>query len=639
MTKRGSKQSTGRGGHRNTKRLVNRPSRKVCASTDETEPTVPKILEITPSMTCRDSILAAEMAADYCLILETFGLSLFIGEVMNLVEKKVDLSPAAKARILTALWANNCFNEFDKLVIDVSGFFGTSELFKLVPLMDKPRKLRQLQTRLNRIKEKAKPRTLKPLTREITELQKEPHSGNLTSSFSKRIAKWVSTISEDVLTFQAINFPPDNWKQVADLCHLKPVDFQVAWFLPLCFGAPAPEGTLVHVMTSVTTETLASTITSFPYLASCYSMIRQRVQEGALSLTPEAMACLAANAPVEDVIWFYEDIVQGCAAAEESLYARLRGGEFIASAKGRVNYPKLMERIMLLDDCESKCVRYLMDFASGMLQQITFPENNLRVAVFGDCSSSMSVAVNTASIMASIFTARLNAHLTFFHDDVVTPPLQPTTTTEVLQIAKVIKAERCTAPAACLWPYFAAKTPIDLFIIVTDEEENTSCHGYQFAPLFKEYLDTVNPHAKLFFVSFLSVRTEGQMVVELKKLGIHAKQFRFDASRPDLSKFDELLGLLTLQILDSTPKKVVSYAQVAATHAPSVVVPVVAPVTPAGSEASSLVALSAGFVELELDRQQDMDDEEWSDGGEWIETLSNLTLSNLTLSSFLILIP
>ncbi|KAI9343152.1 hypothetical protein BDR26DRAFT_1006400 [Obelidium mucronatum] len=613
----GSTRGRGRGGKRLGRAAMARraPGQPQPDKQDSAPAPDAPLLLITADMTCRDALLKAQVAGDYALILARFGVVEFMDQVMNLVEKKVDLSPSAKSRILLVLWINKHTNEFDKLLFDVTGFFGTSELFKLVPLLDRPRKLRQLQKRLASIKGKAKERKLKIISREIVDLQREAHSGNLTSSFAKSVAKWVGTISEDILTFQAINYPTDNWKAVADLCHLQAKDFQTPWFLPFCFGTPAPAGTLVDVMTSVTTETLAQTIESFPYLASCYSMIRQRVQDGTLSLSKEAKAWLAAKAPVEDVIWFYEDIVQYCDVAEEALYSRLERGEFVASSKSRVNYPKLMERIMLLERRQSKCTKYLMEFATGMLQEITFPENKLKVAVFGDCSSSMDVAVDTASILASIFTARLKANLTFFHDDLVLPPIQPETTADVLAVAKAIKAQRCTAPAACLWPYYNEKISMDLFIIVTDEEENTSCHSHRFAPLYKKYLEEVNPNAKIFFISFLDIRTDGDMVNDLKKRGIVAKQFRFDGKRPDLSKFDELLGLLTLQILDGAPKvpepPKQSYASIAAKHAvENVAVPspgvTPSPLTP------SVVALAADLTHLNVENQKEEDsDDDW----------------------------
>ena len=115
----------------------------------------------------------------------------------------------------------------------------------------------------------------------------------------------------------------------------------------------------------------------------------------------------------------------------------------------------------------------------------------------------------------------------------------------MLEVAVKVNASGSTAPAACLYPYFEKKETIKTFVIVTDEEENTSCNGYKFCPLFKKYYETVYP-AKLVFVSFLkSQHQTGQMVKELKSLGMNPMQFVFNQARPDLTKLDNLLGLLS----------------------------------------------------------------------------------------------
>ncbi|KAJ3252879.1 hypothetical protein HDU77_004874 [Chytriomyces hyalinus] len=602
----GGKGTRGRGGR------IQKRSRATKAKDEEMPGAVIQpVISIGANMTCRDAIMLAEFVADYCVVLTTFTAPVFMAELLNLAEKKIDLSPAAKARIMAAFWLNRKVEEFDHLMFVAPGFFGVSELFKLVPVLDKPRQMRQLEARISRLKDKVKASKLKNMIRELQDLQKEPHTGNLTSSFSRRVSKYVSTISDEVLTFQALNYPTDNWRQVADLCHLRPTDFSLPWFLPFCFGAPAPEGTLVHAMTTMTTETLPGLLTTFPYLAECYSMIRQRVQESKLKLTEEAQLLLTQKAPVEDVIWFYEDIVGRSIGAESALFERLKNGEFTGNSKSRINYPKLMERILLLEKYNSKSVRYLMEFATGMLDSISLPENNLKVAVFGDCSGSMSVAVNTATILASVFTARLNAKLTFFNNICNLPPVQPETTDHVLAVAKAMRAYNGTSPAACLFPYLRDQIPVDLFIVVTDEEENMHCNGQMFAPMFKSYLEKVNPQAKLFFISFLAVGVEGDMVSDLKKIGIVAKQFRFDATRPDLSKFDELLGLLALQILDGNGK-----AGAAAAAADGMDV-IAAETIVASVVDSSVVAVSAELVDLNINKGEAKDDDGW-EVEEWV---------------------
>jgi hypothetical protein len=42
-----------------------------------------------------------------------------------------------------------------------------------------------------------------------------------------------------------------------------------------------------------------------------------------------------------------------------------------------------------------------------------------------------------------------------------------------------IRTGGSTAPAASLWPFYEAKQVVKTFIIVTDEEENGSCHDYR----------------------------------------------------------------------------------------------------------------------------------------------------------------
>lgn len=68
---------------------------------------------------------------------------------------------------------------------------------------------------------------------------------------------------------------------------------------------------------------------------------------------------------------------------------------------------------------------------------------------------------------------------------------------------------------------------------------------FRFSGLFQKYCDEVYP-ARLVFVSFLRHQhAQGQMVSELKGLGFDPLQFQLEGSRPDLSKLDNLFGLLS----------------------------------------------------------------------------------------------
>jgi len=82
--------------------------------------------------------------------------------------------------------------------------------------------------------------------------------------------------------------------------------------------------------------------------------------------------------------------------------------------------------------------------------------------------------------------------------------------------------------------------------MVTDEIENMKYNNeYYFPNLFLKYYEEVFP-AKLVFVSFLAnPSSKGRMVTSLENMGIDVLLFRLDGNRPDLTKLDTLLGILS----------------------------------------------------------------------------------------------
>lgn len=104
-----------------------------------------------------------------------------------------------------------------------------------------------------------------------------------------------------------------------------------------------------------------------------------------------------------------------------------------------------------------------------------------------------------------------------------------------------------TANCCAIKRYYDEKIPVRFFIMVTDEIENEPSEGSFFAQLFYRYYTEVHP-ARLVMVSFLEdPNGKGRMVQALESLGIVPLQFRLDAKRPDLTKLDSLLGLLSAE--------------------------------------------------------------------------------------------
>lgn len=67
----------------------------------------------------------------------------------------------------------------------------------------------------------------------------------------------------------------------------------------------------------------------------------------------------------------------------------------------------------------------------------------------------------------------------------------------------------------------------------------------RFAELYDKYYKEVYP-ANLVFVSFLhNQHAKGQMVMALQAKGYDPLQFKLDNQRPDMTKLDNLFGLLS----------------------------------------------------------------------------------------------
>jgi len=139
-----------------------------------------------------------------------------------------------------------------------------------------------------------------------------------------------------------------------------------------------------------------------------------------------------------------------------------------------------------------------------------------------------------------------NAELRFFNVTNFVPSVLPRNIGGVLKVADEVKASGSTAPAASLWESYAKYQYVKCFVIVTDEEENRDCNGYKFCALFKKYKQEINNDVKLVFVSFLRGQNgKAQMVDELRNADVECTQFKLDSSRPDLTKLDTFLGLLS----------------------------------------------------------------------------------------------
>ena len=189
-------------------------------------------------------------------------------------------------------------------------------------------------------------------------------------------------------------------------------------------------------------------------------------------------------------------------------------------------------------------------------------DTSLKVAVLGDASGSMQCCVEAACIAGCMLTAVFDAELVFFNEAAFRAESHPCprSAAEVLQVSEEVRAVGGTAPAAALLEFYSSRESVDLFIIVTDEEESDRPAGLpvgckDFGDLFVRFRQEVSPRAKVLFVSFLENGTgDGMMVHGLRKLEANGllpsgavQQVKYDRKRPDLSKFDGLLSEVMME--------------------------------------------------------------------------------------------
>ncbi|XP_067674466.1 uncharacterized protein [Haliotis asinina] len=489
---------------------------------------------------------------------QTDNLDRYAATMAVLRKNGVAVAQNACVRALTAAWARHDYKLADAFLQNREQF-GLVEVLKALTLLDSGRRVRVLEKKLKRLQltgSKISKKKFGKLKSDIDNLNAiKPPQGSASGAVCKHVQAWVRTFTKEELEFYALHYPKDPWKKLADICHFNPkTDFEaLPWFLPYCFGENPPSGSMVERCRDITEANVNDLITE-------YDVPYTHIKEHKAKLTDNSKARLAAyESKLDTVLWWYEDLQ--CMDVDKIIEERLEAGETVNLANG-----KLLERLLTLkiirENIQTRSyystgpptreanptkvcfLPKLIPMAETRLTSIKLPLES-PIVVIGDASGSMQVAIRTSTIIASLLTAICSARLVFFNNENREAPYLPKTIDQVLELAVTTNAGGGTTPAASLWPFYEKKEVVKTFIMVTDEEENGKVQNMNFAELYKKYHDEVFP-AKLVFVSFLrSQHAKGQMVTELQEAGFRPLQFKLEGSRPDLTKLDNLFGLLS----------------------------------------------------------------------------------------------
>lgn len=488
---------------------------------------------------------------------QTVNRNMYVATLMAFDHYSIEVIANAKSRSLAAAIARHD-NDLIKYLLEHNKNYGFADVLKAVSILDSGREKASLEKKIERIQNKTnttiKVKKLGKWKNDINNLEiirPKIHSVNcsFTGATARLIKRWVRTFTKSELEYFALNMPTESWRKLANLAHLNPVkDFPEApWFLPFCFGKTIEQNEKVESCRHMNAENVNDLVRKYDldYTSSVRKFHQQLTDESKKSIVERS------STKLDTILWYYEELQ--CSKVDDVIRARLEQGEKI-----ELGYGKLMERLLMFKEFKDKNPTDENSKSSIFSLVIPQAEKDLKrfkssvpepVAILGDASSSMDVAIRTATIISSLLTAICSAKLSFFNHKNFEPSNQkPKNVAEVLELAYNTKASGSTAPAASLVPYFDSREIIKTFIIVTDEEENTegkSSDGksWRFYDLFMEYRKYVYP-ATLIFISFLnSQHSKGQMYSQFLANGVpNIEQFKFNRSRPDLTKLDTILG-------------------------------------------------------------------------------------------------
>lgn len=502
----------------------------------------------------------------------------YIRSAKNLLSNKAvskSIGVINKSKLLVVLLQKKDRQGF----VELLDLIDLPEMVRACEILDSNRYIRQLEREIEEQKRKTKGRKGKKRKetkiwntkvnkiKQLKQLNESNKDGDnikdlsLTSSKVKIVRMWVNNLNERDLIFRAIMFPKELWKKLADLCHFNPAkDFKLDWFLPYCFDAKPPKDSILEKMDGDGDDFLAI---CEEYRLS-YELIRTKTSRIG---NAKIMNYYAKNENMDTILWYWDEFEKQDKIIED----RLRKIEAT-----NLPYGKIMNLLLKTYDRYSRIFAELARLARDRLMGYRTKIDG-KVAVLGDASASMQVAINTSSIITSLLCYLTDADLHLFktHDIPIKNP--PRNVMDVVKFSKSMYASESTSPASSLYYYYKNAKLIDTFIIVTDEEENTGYDGASsfygnyynmngtFAKLYKKYCENIYT-SRLIFISFTKPNCDGFMIRELKKemgekfVAEFVEVYKFNDKNPDLTRLDYLLEKLSINknisdFSDSTDKR------------------------------------------------------------------------------------
>ncbi|MHA2335505.1 MAG: hypothetical protein ACXAEU_25975, partial [Candidatus Hodarchaeales archaeon] len=371
----------------------------------------------------------------------------------------------------------------------------------------------------------------------------------------KMVKKWFSSLSEEELTNSLTKYSYDAWREVIDLTHSHPSDFQVEWFQKAVYGAPVPENSKLgrlRKFKDASKEEQREIIKKEGVHA--YHHLRRKT-EGDEELSNDQARVMA----LAQLIRHHERFNN--LEVDKILLERLEKQEKAI----HMNFAEFLNRIMVLrkqDKVNNELGAIRLDIANELerLADLGIEKQNINldypVALLVDKSASMEEAIHTGVPLAAILASRNpdETKMVLFgsNAEIMKPP---SNMNEALSCLKKVKVEGYTCPAAALVEIdkldFVPKT----LVIVTDEGENVKAryHGEEcsFSELLEHFYAPRYPRVIFITIGNLaplmtsSVNLTPLMSIpSLSSKNIPYEKFTVDAKQADFSFVENLLVMV-----------------------------------------------------------------------------------------------
>ena len=455
----------------------------------------------------------------------------------NIIRKSTSIN--AKAYILTVLLDKLDHSTFRKIMEKID----LPEMLKACKILDGNRLKRQILEKIKKYPtSKAYKNELINQEIKMKEYENEYTTKlSLTSSKNKMIRKWTKSLLPTELEYRAIMFPLSMWKELADITHLHSSrDFQLDWFLPYCFGKDLPEDNIVKDYKKMTTDNFYELYDKHNY---SYELLRLKLDmKNDNKVMNKIKEYIIGHENITTILWWWDELIGNSKLENiDIVFNKLRD-----QGNTQISYGTIVD--IISKTTNKQILNELLRLGEMRLLEYNIKSTG-HIAVLGDQSGSMEVAIRTSGIIISLLCYICKASLHMFASENTTYINPPRTIEEAVEFGKNVRASGGTSPAASLMYLYKSKIVAKTIIIVTDEEENVPCEGYNFAKLYNKYFNEISP-ANLIFISFSNPNCDAQMVKDLRTVIGNSlvkefvKVFKFDVKNPDLNRMDIILHYL-----------------------------------------------------------------------------------------------